>query len=73
MPKKAASKKGSAAKKDGKNGDKPHWGHGRKGPRSQIWKGSLSFGLVSVAPLTAAVSSFLLTGGKARQPDAARA
>ncbi len=32
-----------------------------------------SFGLVSVAPLTAAVSSFLLTGGKARQPDAARA
>lgn len=31
-----------------------------------------SFGLVSVAPLTAAVSSFLLTGGKAGQPDAAR-
>lgn len=27
---------------------KHHWGHGRKGPRAQVWAGSLSFGLVSV-------------------------
>lgn len=45
--KKADSKKGAAGTK-GKKGEKPHWGHGRKGPRAQVWKGSLSFGLVSV-------------------------
>lgn len=37
---------GKAASKEGEK--KHHWGHGRKGPRAQVWVGSLSFGLVSV-------------------------
>lgn len=42
----ASANEKSAEKTEGEK--KPHWGHGRKGPRAQIWVGSLSFGLVSV-------------------------
>lgn len=59
MPKKATKEKRTAAKDkqaleekpaaEAKEGEKkPHWGHGRKGPRAKVWAGSLSFGLVSV-------------------------
>lgn len=45
MPKKSSKE----SPKQSEGGEKkPHWGHGRKGPRAQVWKGSLSFGLVSV-------------------------
>lgn len=46
MPK--GREKARKSKKAGEGEGKPHWNHGRKGPRAKIWAGSLSFGLVSV-------------------------
>lgn len=43
------AKQGEQAKKDEQGEEKKHhWAHGKGGTRSQVWTGSLSFGLVSV-------------------------
>lgn len=44
MAKTSAQEKKASAQET----EKKHWAHGKRGPRSQIWTGSLSFGLVSV-------------------------